>query len=214
MIRLYKVPNWYHEVVEMVRRVTMTSTLTLLYPVPDLGSPSLPLAVVASLVAGTFFLHNLIRRPYLNPLHQAVSVQAQLTELLVLWTVTVNRGDAGPVDGLAGATDKPFNTLKSVIANLAAAMIFFTVAFPVLYVLVRSRMRVRIERSFDSSAMILSPTPPSPDAGWLARNTRVERLWYRKNSPTRLVAPASCRSPEPQALRTDDLHLTPHDHDD
>eukprot|EP00961_Rhodomonas_salina_P280319 3786872-Rhodomonas_salina.1 len=36
-------------------------------------------------------------------------------------------------------------------------------------------MRVRIERSFDSSAMILSPTPPSPDAGQSTLRPSVQR---------------------------------------
>ena len=31
--KLYKVPMWYQEVVEMVRRIIMTSALVLLYPV-------------------------------------------------------------------------------------------------------------------------------------------------------------------------------------
>eukprot|EP00961_Rhodomonas_salina_P250390 3385041-Rhodomonas_salina.3 len=45
------------------------------------------LASVALAVGEAFFVYNLIKRPYENPLHQAVSIQAQLTELVLLFTV-------------------------------------------------------------------------------------------------------------------------------
>lgn len=182
--RLYKVPMWYQEVVEMLRRVLMTSALALLYPSPD------RLASVAMAVNGAFFLHNLINRPYISPLHQAVSTQAQLTELLLLFTVVVSQRDAAAPQLTDGAH---FYTLRAFLEILTVAMMLFTVVLPIAYVVVRRCMRIRIVPPLgrNEQARTLSTRQPS-QTPWVLSWTDDLRRQSNIHPPS--LPP---RSPEP-----------------
>jgi len=154
VLRLYKVSAWYQEVVEMLRRVVMTSALVFVYPDPD------RLASVALVVSGCFFLHNVLCRPYANPLHQAVSVQAQLTEMLLLFTVAVGQ------DAARGESSQRqhHHNLVDVLAGLTICMLLLTVLLPLLLISIRRLCNVEFADPLSRLRNATKSKPAAPAA--------------------------------------------------